>query len=131
MLPLRFACEHDEVRVSLRDGHTVQGFSHGADWWETPTGPEVYFEIEPDGAEPTITVQADVVTVTPVGGYIDRATFLTAIDRLIDELKVSGQTEYVRLVVADHETVEVAVTWNVHPCAPPARPHTAVHSVRA
>jgi hypothetical protein len=122
MLPLTYACLHDEVRVLLADGRTLQGWSVGAEWWSTPDGPEAYMEIEPRGGALSVVSREELISVTPVGGYREKSDFLEAVAQLVDTVPGGASGESLRLITGDHETVEITVERHATSCSPGVAP---------
>lgn len=122
LLPMTYVCLHDEVRVTLKDGTRVQGFSTGADWWGTPEGPQVYMDVEPDGAEIVVFEEDQVVTAQPVGGCTDRIAFDADLARLVTAAAQGAKSDSIAIIVSEHVSVEVSVTRHEWGCSPPARP---------
>lgn len=119
VLPMRFACLHDEIRVTTRTGQTIQGFSFGAEWFGGPDGPEALLQVDPEGGDSVILEETAIETLTPVEGRPDRSAVLDEVSGLIDRAAAGEQVDDLWLVVGDHETIEVTVRRHVHPCAPP------------
>jgi hypothetical protein len=119
VLPLRFVCLHDEVHVTTRGGEHIKGWSYGAQWIRTPDGPVCAVEVEPRGGDVVHFLKEAIATVTPIGGYTDHREFLDAVASLVDRMAPGEPEEYVHLLVGDHETVQVTVKKESHPCAPP------------
>ncbi|MEP9362728.1 hypothetical protein ABLE68_07165 [Nocardioides sp. CN2-186] len=108
--------------MTTHPGESVQGWSYGAEWVRTPDGPVSLVVVDVLGADLVVLRKEDIETVTPVGGYNDRQAFLEAVSALMDQMRPGEPEEYVHLLTGDHETIQVTVKRETHPCAPPRQP---------
>lgn len=110
---------HDSVRVGLRDGSSVDGWTYGLQWLQS--GPaSLALTVEAAGGCVYVIEACDIETISPLRGTTDVSVLLQDVRSIVSQADAleESRSHDLHLIMDAHTTLEIAIRKRRHPCSP-------------
>ncbi|MDH2413942.1 hypothetical protein [Nocardioides sp. CER19] len=111
---------HDSVRVGLRDGSSVAGWTYGLEWRRSGALESLALTVETTRGWISVVEARDIETISPLSGTTDASVLLQDVQDIVSRADALEESENhdLQLIMDAHTTLEIAIRKRRHPCSP-------------